>query len=69
MNEWPPANTDFVLRVRVLAHIINDVCRCHIFTDPAALCSRCDIMKAAGNVWPYEHGLILEAHNTVKSEA
>lgn len=64
----PLLNDNFVLRVRIISHILWDVCRCHLFTDPRNRCSRCDILTSAAIQWPYEYELTLEAYNEQKAK-
>lgn len=63
------AAADFTLRVYVLAYMFNDVCRCHLYTDPANRCARCDILLKAGELWPYEYRLTFQSYNEMKNEA
>lgn len=68
MNDVIPFTNDFTLRVRVLSHIMHDVCRCHLFTNPLFKCSRCEIVKTAQDLWPYEYDLVTQAITEINSE-
>lgn len=61
-------STDFTLRIRAICHILYDVCRCHLFTDPRNRCSRCDVLTSAATEWEYEYQLCLEAYNAEKAK-
>ena len=68
MINQPTNAADFTLRIKTLCHVLYDVCRCHIFTDPRHRCSRCDILTSAATEWAYEYELVMESYNEQKDK-
>lgn len=50
-NEYP---ADLALRIGVAIYLLNDVCRCHLYTNGTSKCVRCGLVEQIKEHWPNE---------------
>ena len=52
---------DWSLRVSVAIYFLNDVCRCHLYTN-GGTCVRCGNVQQIKEQWPFEWGMACQAY-------
>jgi len=66
MNEYLDLAPDWYLRTDCALHMLNDLCRCHIYTDNTK-CNRCRTIEKIKEQWPTEWALACQAYAENKS--